>query len=176
MFSELQHRLIFAGNEPEKVDLMLRSFTARMPCKEIFSEFHGGMEKRVYFMCNHTDGFEQPCGQEVLIQYLPGCTEDLFHNQPYHATITPILGSFTVEHLKEGEPKKLWIDTGEALVVDPGFIYRLIGVTERCWAHMVIPHAQKPEWFYLEGEERIYVPSPSHDWWKDCKPRGCKND
>ena len=54
MITDLQHQLIFKGNSPEQANLVMLSYTARMPCKEIY--VNGELMMRRYFMCNHTDG------------------------------------------------------------------------------------------------------------------------
>lgn len=172
MISDLQHQLIFKGNSPEQANLVMLSYTARMPCKEIY--INGELMMRRYFMCNHTDGFGEFCGQEIIVQFMPLAKESHFHNDPFHAVSTVLVGSMIDDHLEDGFPVQKVIGAGDSLIVDPGFIHRISLVSPICWVHSVRGSSGLNQWFYLDGEERRYVDTVGADWWKDCKPIGDK--
>jgi len=174
MFSELQHRLIFAGNEPEKVDLMLKSFTARMPCKEII--VNGELYLRRYFVCEHRDGLGNPSGQEWIHQFLSQDGDRHLHSHPWHAVSRILLGGYSEEYMDDGEKKVRTLTAGDENIISPDHIHRIAEVAPYTWTHMTVGQSRLSQWFFVDDAgTKEFVKSSESDWWKDCKPRGTRN-
>lgn len=170
MITELQHQLIFKGNSPEQANLVMLSYTARMPCKEIV--VNGELYLRRYFMCEHPDG-----AQEWIHQFVSRDGDRHLHSHPWHAVSTILVGEYLEEYLDDGDKKERTMRAGDLNILDPGHIHRIASVSHFCWTHMVVGASRLDNWFFLddEGNKEFVATSPS-DWWKDCKPRGNKDE
>lgn len=164
MISDLQHQLIFKGNSPEQANLVMLSYTAWMPCKEIV--VNGELYLRRYFMCEHPDG-----AQEWIHQFVSRDGDRHLHSHPWHAVSTILVGHYTEEYMDDGEIKTDTFYAGENNILDPGHIHRIAYISPYCWTHMLVGASRLPQWFFVDDKgNKEFVKTSDPDWWKDCKP------
>jgi len=165
MISDLQHQLIFNGNTPEQANMVMMSFTARMPCKEII--VNGEVYLRRYFMCEHSNG-----GQEWIHQFLSQDGDRHLHSHPWHAVSRILLGGYSEEYMDDGEKKVMTLTAGDENIISPDHIHRIAAVEPYTWTHMTVGQSRLPQWFFVDDAgTKEFVTSSEADWWKDCKPR-----